>query len=71
MGLFDSLKDALLPDDDPSGNDPDHPGADHPNGDADSTADSPKHLDESARPQFSADPSDLGTPTGGKHARRD
>ena len=57
MGLFDSLRDAIRPEGDPDEG-------------ADTTADSPKHLDESAPPEPVAE-SDLETPTGGKHARRD
>lgn len=59
MGLFDSLRDAMRPDDDQ------HDATDS------SAPDSPKHLDEGAPPEFIADPSDLERPTGGKHARRD
>ena len=59
MGLFDSLRDAMRPDDD----------SEHsPDGEA---PDAPKHVDEAAPPEFIADPSELEEPTGGKHARRD
>ena len=58
MGLFDSLRDALHPDADP-----------HEDGVA--IPDAPKHLDETAPPDLVAEAGDPGTPTGGKHARRD
>lgn len=59
MGLFDSLRDAIRPDDDSTP----EASAEHPEG--------PKHVDNGAPPEFIDDPSDLEHPTGGKHARRD
>jgi hypothetical protein len=58
MGLFDSLRDAIRPDDQTHETDAERPEA-------------PKHVDEGAPPEFIDDPSDLEHPTGGKHARRD
>ena len=59
MGIFDALRDAVRPDDDPQ-----------PEND-DQAATGPKHREEGAAPEFIADPSELEQPTGGKHARRD
>jgi hypothetical protein len=56
MGLFDSIRDAIRPDDDP--------------GPADQ-AEGAKHVDRSAPPAFLDDPVAPDAPTGGKHARRD
>ncbi len=67
MGLFDSLRDAMHPEDRPDDS--------APSGDQSSARqpgdESPKHVDDSAPPEFLDDPSDLERPTGGKHARRD
>ena len=58
MGLFDSIRDAIRPDDDPKpADDKGH-------------ADEAKHVDRSAPPEFLDDP-DLDAQTGGKLARRD
>ena len=59
MGLFDSLRDAVWPDDD---REPAQDGE---------TAQGPKHREDGAPPEPMADPSVLEHPTGGKHARRD
>ena len=59
MGLFDSLREAIRPDDEPT------PGTDS------EPSEAPKHVDEGAPPEFIADPIDLEHPSGGKHAKRD
>jgi hypothetical protein len=60
VGLFDSFRDALRPDDYPE-HEQDDPAA----------WDGPKHLDEGAPPEPAADPGEMEQPTGGKHARRE
>jgi hypothetical protein len=57
MGFFDSIRDAIRPDDEaPVGEDP-TPKA--------------KHVDRSATPEYLDDPVDPDAAAGGKHARRD
>jgi hypothetical protein len=59
MGLFDSIRDAIRPDDDPE------------SVDAGDQANEAKHVDRSAPPEFLDDPVSPDAQTGGKHARRD
>ena len=59
MGLFDSIRDAMRPDDHPKQVKP----TEQP-GDA-------KHVDRSAAPEQLDDPVDPDAGAGGKHARRD
>ena len=58
MGLFDSIKGAMRPED------PDAPRGGAETGEA-------KHVDRSAPAEFLDDPVDPDVTTGGKHARRD
>jgi hypothetical protein len=59
MGLFDSIRDAIRPDDDPE------PEV------AEGQANEAKHVDRNAPPEFLDDAVEPGPPAGGKHARRD
>jgi hypothetical protein len=59
MGLFDSLKDAMRPDDDPNTATDSH------------AADAAKHADRSVPPKGIQDPAEPEESSGGKHARRD
>ena len=59
MGLFDSIRDAMRPDDDPKP------------ADVSSEEEAARHVDRSAPPEFLDDPVGPEAQTGGKHARRD
>jgi hypothetical protein len=57
MGLFDSIRDAIRPDDEGRVGEEPTPTA--------------KHVDRSATPEYLDDPVDPDAEAGGKHARRD
>jgi hypothetical protein len=57
MGLFDSIRDAIRPDDEGRVGEEPTPTA--------------KHVDRSAPPEYLDDPVDPDAEAGGKHARRD
>jgi hypothetical protein len=59
MGLFDSIRDVIRPDDEPK---PVDTGA---------QAQEARHVDRSAPPESLDDPVEPETPGGGKHARRE
>jgi hypothetical protein len=78
MGIFDSLRDAVRPDDDSPqekvpGQSKGHSEG-HSEGHADGPegqAEGPKHVDEAATDDVDADLNEHERPAGGKHARRD